>query len=300
MTKGLIVLIVLLVLNLIVAIAYLIWNRLYNQNKNYIFAFIVMLICPIAGPFFYLTAYVIFKLFMNSPVDLEDVIFNKDKKKALTAAEEDKERNVVSMEEAIAITNEHDLRGLMMNVVRGDIKKYLHSISLALDSEDTETAHYAASVMQDVLNEFRFAVEKELEIIKEGGPNTEQYCDNLLFYMNEVLSQRAFTDLEQLNYVGIMDEVGDIYFSLAPEDMVGADYEALALRNLEVKNYANSEKWCIRSRQFYPDSLSTYTIQLKLYFTNGNKEEFFKIVNEIKKSHIVIDNETLEMIRVFS
>ncbi len=144
--------IVLLILNLIVACLYLIWNKLYGKQKNYIVGFVVMLLCPVIGACFYLMAYLAFKFFLNEPVDLEDVVFNKDKKMAISSAEEEKESNVVSMEEAIAITNKRDLRGLMMNVVRGDIGKYLHSISLALNSEDTETAHYAASVMQETLN----------------------------------------------------------------------------------------------------------------------------------------------------
>ena len=63
-------------------------------------------------------------------------------------AEEERESNLVSLEEAIEITNDTELRSLMMNVVRGDIQQFLSSISLALNSEDTETAHYAASVLQ--------------------------------------------------------------------------------------------------------------------------------------------------------
>ncbi len=292
--------IVLLVLNLIVACVYLIWNKLYGKQKNYIVGFVVMLLCPVIGACFYLMAYLVFKFFLNEPVDLEDVVFNKDKKMAISSAEEEKESNVVSMEEAIAITNKKDLRGLMMNVVRGDIGKYLHSISLALNSEDTETAHYAASVMQETLNEFRVTVEKEVEVIKEGGPNTEQYCDNLLSYMNDVLEQRAFTNLEQRNYVDVMDEVGEIYFSLAPGNIVGECFEALTMRNLEVERLDNCEKWCTRMQQFFPDALSTYTCRLKLYFTAKDKERFFEVIDELKKSNVVVDNEALELIRVFS
>ena len=62
---------------------------------------------------------------------------------------------MIPLEEAIAITEKQDLRSLMMNVVSSDIKNSLASITLALNSEDTETAHYAASVLQDALNDFR-------------------------------------------------------------------------------------------------------------------------------------------------
>ena len=43
----------------------------------------------------------------------------------------------------------------MMNVVRGDVEESLASIALALNSDDSETSHYAATVLRDVLNDFR-------------------------------------------------------------------------------------------------------------------------------------------------
>ena len=52
------------------------------------------------------------------------------------------ERNMVSIEEALEVTDKKSLRTFMMNVIRGDYRKYLSSISLALNNEDTETAHY--------------------------------------------------------------------------------------------------------------------------------------------------------------
>lgn len=40
--------------------------------------------------------------------------------------------------------------------------------------------------------------------------------------------------------------------------------------------------------------------RLKLYFTMGEKEKFFEVLQELKESDIIIDNETLELIRIFS
>ena len=84
---------------------------------------------------------------MSSPVDLEDVIFGKEHPKFETKAEEDKERNMIPLEEAIAITEKQDLRKLMMNVVSSDINHSLASITLALNSGDTETAYFRMHLM---------------------------------------------------------------------------------------------------------------------------------------------------------
>ena len=60
------------------------------------------------------------------------------------------------------------------------------------------------------------------------------------------------------------------------------------------------EQWCIRAAEQYPDELSSYTCKLKLYFTAQQREKFFETLDDLKQSSIVIDRETLELIRTFS
>ena len=291
--------VILLIGNLIVAGVYLAWNIIHETNKNYIVGFVVMIVCPLVGPLFYLLAYLFYKLFFQEPVDLEDVIFSKERIKSFVSAEEESERNLVSLEEAIEITNEKELRTLMMNVVRGDVQKFLYSISLALNSQDTETAHYAASMLQDALNDFRTKVEKERMLVLEDSEQSVLYAETLVEYMNQVLEQRAFTDMEQRNFVGIMEEMCDILYQKAPGRMSSVMYEAISLRLLEIEDYDQAEKWCNRAKVFYPNTLASFTTQLKLYFASGKKEQFFETVEELKNSSVVVDNETLELLRVF-
>lgn len=268
-------------------------------KKSHIFILIVMLICPVVGPLFFLLACLWYKLFFSEPVNLDDVIFSKERVKASVRAEEEQERNMVSLEEAIEVTNESDLRNLMMNIVKGDIRKSLASISLALNSEDTETAHYAASVLQDALNDFRMTVEKQKKLIEEGGADKTAYADMLLNYMNDVLKQKVFTDMEQKSYVAEMDYVGEVLYAEAPDAMSIEQMEALILRLLEIENFTDCEKWCERAKGKYPNTLAAYTCRLKLYFSSGQREKFFETIEELKHSPVVVDRETLELIRVF-
>ena len=63
----------------------------------------------------------------------------------------------------LKITDKNSLRTFIMNVIRGGLTQIrLSSIALALNSEDSETAHYAASVLQDVLSEFRSNVQEKI------------------------------------------------------------------------------------------------------------------------------------------
>lgn len=299
MTSNLMLVCGILIGNTLIALLCLIWNIFYRKNKNYITHFIVMLLCPVVGPVFYLLAWLFYEFFFSEPVDLADVIFSKDKVKSNVRAEEERESNLVSLEEAIEITNESELRELMMNVVRGDIQKFLSAISLALESDDTETAHYAASVLQDALNEFRITVERYRKQMSESGEEMPLYAQAALEYMDQVLQQKVFTDMEQINYVHVMDEIGETFYAGAREKMTSDQYEAISMRLLEIDDYETCRKWCERAREQFPNTLATYTCQLKLYFSNGQKDRFFQVIEELKQSSVVVDRETLELIRVF-
>lgn len=140
--------------------------------------------------------------------DLEDVVFSKERVETHVRADEERERNMVPLEEAIAISDKSSLRTLMLNVIRGDIQNSLSTIALALNSKDSETSHYAASVLQDELNNFRVNVQKMcMEIEREGETETD-YELFLISYMNSVLEQKIFTELEQENFVHILANAG--------------------------------------------------------------------------------------------
>lgn len=296
-----ILLCVLLGINLLIVLIYLFFNLLRKKRKSRscIIRSMVMLLCPLIGPLFFATAHLFYRLFFSAPVNLEDVVFSKERKRTFIHAEEDRERNLVPLEEAIEITDTDNLRGLMMNVVRGDIQKSLASIMLALNSEDTETAHYAASVLQDALNDFRANVQKQYNLIMEGRPEQMELAEALVDYMDQVLVQHVFTDMEQERYVGIMGEVCELLYNQDRTRMTSARYEAVSLRYLELEDFTNSEKWCERAEYHFPNTLATFSCLLKLYFNSGQKRKFFEVIDELKHSSVVLDHEMLELVRVF-
>ena len=300
MTGQVHLLIILLVCNTLIAIIYLLWNLLKKKEKNRScwFRTIVMILCPVVGPCFFLFSYLLFRIFFSKPVDLADVIFSKERVSTYVHAEEN-ERNLVPLEEAIEITDTENLRSLMMNVVRGDIQKSLAAISLALNSEDTETAHYAASVLQDALNDFRMNVQKQYQMILSQDSSETGQAEMLLEYMDQVLAQHVFTDMEQKSYVQMMNQVCEILFARDRGRMTSPLYEAVSLRLLEIEDFDECEKWCERAAGHYPNSLATYTCQLKLYFNSGQKTRFFEVIQDLRNSLVVLDSETLELIRVF-
>lgn len=305
--------IILFVCNTIFAVCYLVYGLLrYRAKKGgehemevgapesvWIKTFAII-VCPVLMPLFLALGKLFHLLFFHRDVDLADVIFSKERVRTFAYADEEREMNMAPLEESIAVSDNDSLRTLMLNVVRGDIGKSLRSISLALNGEDSETAHYAASVLADELNNFRTTVQRLYVEIKKDNEKFFSCVDTLLPYMNDVLEQRVFLDMEQEKFVLQMEEVCELLYQKDKALMAGVHYEWICARLLEIKSFELCEKWALRSAQEYPQLLSSYTSRMKLYFTMQDREKFFEALNELKASEIVIDQETLELIRVFA
>ena len=301
MSGRMMLFIILLVLNLLTVVVYLIWNHIRRKEKilsTWMKAG-MMLLCPIVGPTFIFVAFWLSRLFMLMSMDLSDVVFSKERVETFIRPDEETEKNMVSLEEALEVTDKKSLRSFILNVIRGDYRNSLSSIALALNSEDTETAHYAASILQDVLSDFRAGVQEKYRILDEDEEHLTENCVDLLEYMNSVVEQRVLTDLEQRSMVERMDEVLERAWGSDRQKISSSVYEKVCQRLLEMEDYENCRKWCARSNEQYPDTLSSYTCQLKLFFSCGDREDFFRVMQELKESDITIDNETLEFIRIF-
>lgn len=271
-----------------------------DNRRTYLIRALVMALCPVVGPVFFFMVHLLYLTIFRFGVNLEDVVFAKDRVDSQVKANEEQERNVVPVEEAIAVNDKKSMRTAMMNIIRGEMEGVLSSIALALDADDSETAHYAASILSDKLNGFRMNVRKLQEKIREETDEQTEYEEELIDYMDHLLEQRIFTSLEQAGFVQLMASAAEQLFTKDASRLTGARYEGVCMRLLEIEDYENAEKWCMRLTEQYPDELCAYTCRLKLYFTVRNREAFFQTLDALKKSDVVINNETLEMIRVFS
>ena len=300
--------IIFLIVNLIVSLLYLLFGMIFNRTsrKKVAMRSLIMLYAPGIGPLLFFISYLFYRLLFYRKVDLSDVVFSKEKSKELVRINEEKERDFVPVEEAIEVADKGELRELVLNMAQGDYSESLSAINMALNAEDTETSHYAASILQDAINDFRMLVRKENARINDIDEEDESKREQLIFdikklfvYMNKVLEQHILSKLEQNGYTDILDKLLEKYYRLAGASITSEMYKAMALRLIETEKYDRARSWCERALWRYPNTLASYTTLIKLYFSCGDRENFFKTMQELKESNIVIDRETLELIRAF-
>ncbi len=279
---------------------------------------ITIILFPGLGVIVWGLSWLLFRAVFVKNVDLADVIFSKEKVKAIVRADEDAERNIVSMGDALSVSEKTEVRNLLMNLAKGNTRETIAAISQGLNSSDSETSHYAASLMQDVLNDFRAKAQtaynriNELLMLKINDPEEQNeaknfpetefidLCIDTIEYIDDILKQQVFTDIEQCQYAVMLDEIGNGMYTVAVSSITVELSENIAMRLLEVKDYDRCEKWCLRMSELFPDALASYSCKLKLYFETSRNQEFFDTISRLKNSTVAVDKKTLEIIRTFS
>ena len=294
--------VVTLIVNVLIVAAYLVVQHLKQKTarRGCLLKAGVMILCPIIGPLCFFVAHLVWLLFRQS-ADLEDVIFSKERVKTYNVPEEYKEMNVVSMEDALAVSGRENLRDLMMNVVCDDNGDSLAVISKGLRSDDSETSHYAASVLQDKLGAYRRRVQntyrqwQEMEDVEERAARAAELLD----YMIPMLKRGVFGQVELSGFVRKADELAQIVSESEKKWLDAYTYDDLFHIAVEAEEEEIAEKWCDRLTAEHPNTQNAYACRLHLYYKQGRRAEFRETMDALKKSDVVVDAQLLEWIRIF-
>ena len=305
MTHSGMIFVILLILNALAAVIYLIWYLVFRKDKDnrkqYVMNMFTMLLCPVVGILYFFLAFLKFHFIKLGERDLSDVEFSKKHQTSRVKADEERERNIVAVGEAILVSDQEQKRANMLNVLLGDTEEALSAIALALNSDDSEVAHYAASFLQSKMDAFREKVSRMQKMIEEGNIEDEECQDHILElirYMNHMLKQKVFMQVEQVDYVDQMEQLCEKLFQNARSKISPECYEWILSRIMDLGEYERAEVWGYRFSEQYPDVLSAFTLRLKLYFETNQKEKFFEVMGQLRASDVLIDNRTLEMIRM--
>lgn len=305
MTEEALVFLLVLEINLLVTLGYLGFFLLCKPKKEnhgqYWMHAAVMALCPVVGPLFFLFAFLKSRFIKFGGRDLSDVEFSKRRHMARTKADAEREQNIIPVEESILISDQEKKRANMLNILLGETGQNLSAIALALDSDDSEVAHYAASFLQSRLDAFREQIRQQNQVIQEKKARGTPYLADIqqqIRDMTNILVQKVLTDLEQRDYVGQLERLCQELYEKDCAGMEESCYESLFLLLLDLQAYEKAEFWAERFAQQCPDQLQPYRLRMKLYFETEQTERFFEVLAQLRASNVEIDHQTLELIRL--
>lgn len=295
------IVIIILIINALVAIGLIIFGFLQEEGKRSIVIVfgVLTFACPLILPLF-LGLFKLFEhLMRNREVDMDDISFDKTREKLVVMPDDEAEMNYVSITDALKLSDLPDLRKLLIDILKYDSASNIGSIAEAINSEDTEASHYAASAIQDALNDFRNNAQRLVTQINNypDDSTTNIYALEYLYYSLEL---KILADNEQRSYIYTTNAIAENLFENNKWFMTAEHYSWMIKLMISISDFALAERWIERSITCCPNELETYKSQLRLLYAQGKRAEFLECISRFKKTHIEADEEMLGIIRLYS
>ena len=223
--------------------------------------------------------------------------FRRDELFYFREPDSEKELNQVAMTEALKINDFEYRRNMIMQLLNEeDTLQYLDVLQAALDNEDSETSHYASTVimelqrkMQEDLMKKEFFYEKNREDFQAA-----KEWEQLLF---KVLGSSLYDDYNKKRYFVKYDRVSDFLLSLEhpEEECFRHRIEILFLQ----ESYTRAQEFCWRYLEEYPKSEDAVYYQIKLYIWTKDADGMQAFLESLSGRPVVLTQKTLKYIRVF-
>lgn len=291
-----------LAINFIIALIHLIirWKRkdLYCGIMMSIF----IILCPIVGPLYLFLSWLVYGIYFKrrkSLISIEELSLRKEKIEVVAKPDMRSALDKVPLEEAFLVADRKSTRKLLLDVLREDSSSYLKSILKAVEHDDSEVSHYAASAVSDIISDFKIRV-KELGEKYTGDKEDKKLCYEYLDYLYNFLSQEVLPIDEQRFYCGKFEELVKTMEECLPAEISGELYNKLVCTLLDLGENNKAKVWVIKTLTKYENDLGSYKAGLRYFYVNKNRREFLLLLEKLKNSDVHLDHEILEMVRFFS
>lgn len=294
------VFIVILILNLLIAVGIIILGCYQRKGVRCVFVTygVLCIFCPLVLELFLGISLLIERIFRARGVDLQDISFDKTREKMSIKPDDRAEMNYVPISDALQLSDLPDLRRLLIDILKYDPSSNIRSIADAINSDDTEASHYAASAIQDALNEFRNTTQK-LTVQLQRYPDDVEINLAALKYVYNGLILRIMADTEQRSYIYSEDAIAENLYTHNMWFMTARHYSWMVELMISIGDFSNADKCLERAMSCRPDELDTYKARLRLLYSEGRRKEFFECINSFKSTNIEADQEMLDMIRLY-
>ncbi|NLC84965.1 MAG: hypothetical protein GX749_07815, partial [Ruminococcaceae bacterium] len=205
-----------------------------------------------------------------------------------------KETNIAPLQDMLLVADYDKRREVLLDIMKTDVMTYINYINSALQNEDLETVHYAATGLQHVRQKLDARMQEFSKRWQEDPTNTQlaaDYADLLAQYLSsiplDVITRQQYIHIS----IGILEQL------VRQTDLTRIS--RLIDQLLSIGNYQQVKHYCRILQTDYPDSEKKYLVLLKSYFLMKDKEKFEQSFNRFRESDVRFSDETLNTIRLW-
>lgn len=206
------------------------------------------------------------------------------------------ELNVVSVEDAMAVSGNTEKRALLLKQLKKNLKENYRILLAAEQDEDSELSHYVAAAKMEIyrLQQARW-LECRRDYEKEPG-NPEKY-HTVCAVLTEMLKSDVLSAREQSAYRKHLCDLVQGQINAEEREVSLGEYEECLSALVELGRYADAELFW----QKYADRMQSeaaYQNMLKMFYQVGERQKFKDILDELSKNRQVrLSHNGLEQLR---
>ncbi|AJY75077.1 hypothetical protein [Paenibacillus beijingensis] len=215
----------------------------------------------------------------------------------LHTPETERELNVVSIEEALAINDLPSRRQAVIDMLKTQSLDHLEMLRLAVSNEDTETSHYAASAIMEIKRKLNLTIQALAVQYEENRTDREvlaSYAEVLRDYIRSgFLDRQTYLQLRQT-----YSEVLGHWIDADPQAETA--YIEKLDADLEIGDYASAEQTAGRYMERFPEKEEAYLVMIKLYYVLRLPHKLEAALEQLKRSPIRLSNKSITIVRYWS
>ena len=260
---------------------------------------LVILVCPgVAVAYFFFADVVLFRLMKKNEMDIDDITFKRDQVKKIQLLNYEEEVLAVPIEEALLVANESDRRQSLLNKLKKDYDNNIGAIMKAVENEDGETAHYAASVILNV-NGTYLANLRDLAAEYDRTPDDLTFIQGYSNYLLQYINSGLLSPIERSKYghlfLGLFRRMQEIDL----EQVAISDYQNAIDLALEMRDGSLAMQISAQCVARYAEDEGAYLSKMKVYYSLNMPNEFHQAFQELRTSDIFLSEKGLDIMRLF-
>ncbi|MEK4425421.1 hypothetical protein [Solibacillus sp. FSL K6-1523] len=235
----------------------------------------------------------LFEAYMNAQTDDIPIELRSSK----MVIERDRELAVVSIEEALIISDFTSRRRVMLDLLKQDAMKYLDILQTAVMNEDTETSHYAVSAVIEVKRELSLLLQKLSVEFSQNPQDLEvglTYVQVIKEYLRSGFLDKQSTKNYRMTYIQVIQSI------IEKNQATEALFNEKINMEITLGELQAAEQTALLFKERYPHSEKPYLQLLAIYCELKADTKFTIVLNNLKNAPIMLTNEALVTVRYWS
>lgn len=212
-------------------------------------------------------------------------------------AEAHKDLNVLSVEEALLVNEHAERRRVMLDVLKQDAMTYMDVLQKAVSNEDSETSHYAVSIVMEVKRKLTLSMQElsvQYESNRDDANLLETYAIVIRDYMRSGFLDERTLRKYKYTYVSVLEDL----IRVSPQTEFA--YEEKVKTELELGSYTEAEQTSRIYLERFPEREEAYLLLIQVYYYMKSHQRLIETIDLLKKSPIRLSHDAITSVRFWS